>query len=166
MGNWWANKINGGQPRRPLAPQSPNIPQGFGTRQQATQDYVRRLPHEIPQPEYEPEQGEEIPPGHIPASAAIRNWKGGQGSRTDNAGKCPGCGSSRYMERVNGWTVTTQHGVMHPKPKCFDCGYPDEQGALGIGAKSMGAPQSARQGMVAGGEGGGLWGMQPFLPPV
>jgi hypothetical protein len=66
----------------------------------------------------------------------IWNWKGnlkGGAGETEKVGSCPQCGSPRFFSRANGGTVMNSNtGQMcAPKPECMECGYPNEQGALG-----------------------------------
>jgi hypothetical protein len=78
---------------------------------------------------------------------AVKAYKGTRQLREENAhtGNCPGCGSYRYFSRRSEGK-TTQNGFVEPRPQCFECGYPNEQGALGISAKAVGSAMPSRQG--------------------
>lgn len=58
------------------------------------------------------------------------NPRGGAGE-TATTGDCPNCGSPRFFSKRQGG-VTTANGVVYPNPECMDCGYPREQGQLGV----------------------------------
>lgn len=73
-------------------------------------------------------------------------WRGNpRGGARDTAqlGNCPNCHGTRYFSRVGpdgSGRVTRSDGVtMDPAPECFECGYPRNQGSLGVPAGSGGA---------------------------
>jgi hypothetical protein len=148
---FWADKMNGGPPVPPptrYAPHQQNLPQGMGMdHERAMNHYLggRGLPQnayqtaQVPQPPM-PDQN-----GYITVDQAIRGWKGDPRAGLSENSTCPACGSFRYFQRTRG-AVTTQHGVVYPRPECFECGYPTEQGALGISASTTGSSIQARQG--------------------
>ena len=53
---------------------------------------------------------------------------------TDKQSTCPGCGSDNYFSM--GRTAVT---------RCYDCGYPVEQGSSGLQGDSTGPVKAARQ---------------------
>lgn len=149
MSNWWAGKV-GSASRSGVA--NPNYPTGVGLdRQTAVHHYAQQIGSPLAQPE---------PDGAIPgaygetifdraAQAGIRSQGDPMGGARETAqtGNCPGCGSTRYFSRQSAATgVMTSSGTVYPAPECLDCGYPRQQGALGVSAPSTGPLLPARQG--------------------
>lgn len=147
--SYWSKRM--GQPQR--APQNLNLPRGIGSNpQQAVEHYVGNLPAFQGPPEAaQAPVAAGPPPGSMEEALQRAETRGDlNGAATkDNIGACPRCGSFRYMARANGWSVTTQSGqILQPSAKCFDCGYPDEQGVLAVAAKAQGPVASSRQGAM------------------
>jgi hypothetical protein len=145
--SWWEKKLG---PAQNAPRPSPLLPQGIG---------ATVAPAYPPQPVYVPQGGaqpsaEELgydPNTQIPAGAAIRNWRGDpMGGAKDSAvlGNCPACGSPRYLSRSSEAKMMANGTMANPMPECFECGYPRQQGSLGVGVRSMGAAKPSRQGAM------------------
>jgi ribosomal protein L37E len=150
---WWDNKL-GGRPAGPV--QSPLLPRGVGV-QAPPPVYPGTQPYQQVQPYQQPYQptAEELgydPATEIPAGVAMRTWKGdpsGGAKETATLGSCPQCGSPRYFSRSSEAKYSMSVGAMvSPTPECFECGYPRQQGTLGVGAKTQGSAKAARQGAM------------------
>lgn len=157
MGSWWANKL-GTAPAGPA--QSTLLPRGVGVQPQQP-PMVPQYPGQAPQPypgqqqQYYQPTAEELgydPNVHTPAGVAMRSWQGdplGGAKETATVGSCPQCGSPRFFSRSSEKKFSQSTGTMvSPTPECFECGYPRQQGTLGIGAKTQGAAKAARQGVM------------------
>lgn len=139
MNNWWANK---------LAPTAPPPQRAY--------DPSPRQPAQVnfPQPQYRqpapPEEQEWQPntqdPSKVGEVLPIWHWKGNpRGGAAETQG-CPACGSPRFFSRQQTGGVSTSQGVVYPRPECFECGYPNEQGTLGVPASVTAGAIQARQG--------------------
>lgn len=124
MSNWWANKINQGQPAGiRVAPQ-----------QQVQPQYVQQpqAPQPVPmQPQYTPP--EQLDGSKVTYQQLAREhdgekiskyWRGGEGMRTEGNLGCPQCGSSTSFTAYSG-NAGLAAGVAgnRPRPHCFECGY-------------------------------------------
>jgi len=144
--SWWANKIS--QPGPPMAPANPNLPAGLGrNRQQAVDRYVAQYAPAASGPVINPVTGEAVPEGSVLASDAIRRWQGNPQGGASEMQLCPKCGSHLFSSQRTG-AVTSQAvgGMVAPRPSCFSCGYPQEQGSLAVLPSAVEGVKSARQG--------------------
>jgi hypothetical protein len=146
MSRWWADKIGApgpGVPRRPAAPLTGTpLPPPYGV-----------TPGGFPAPQEQPPPMPEMyeAPDPTDPHGHHRNWfrwrgnpKGGA-RETQITGNCPQCNSVRYFSRA-GAGVTTSNGVVQPRPECFDCGYPNQQGEIsGAIVTVQGGARPARQ---------------------
>jgi hypothetical protein len=153
---WWDSKLG----RGPAAPvQSPLLPRGVGV--QAPPAQAPYAPAQAPYAAPQQVPGGYIPTTeelgydpnvNIPAGVAMRSWRGdpmGGAKETDTLGSCPQCGSPRFFSRSSEAKYSQSVGAMvSPTPECFECGYPRQQGTLGVGAKTIGAAAPARQGAM------------------
>jgi len=146
----WGKKLG----TAPAAPRpSNNLPRGVGV--QTSQFVVATTPGGAPQP-YPGQVGDPAELGydpgvHIPAGEAMRSWRGdpsGGARETATLGNCPQCHSPRYFSRSQEAKMMANGQMAVPIPECFECGYPRQQGTLGIGAKTQGAVRGARQGAM------------------
>jgi hypothetical protein len=126
-----ANPNAWGQPQGGLQPQQFQQPQ----QQQPAQEFVPNTT--------DPTKMSEV----LPIWQWQGNVKGGLGESM-TTGDCPACGSARFFSRTNGGGVMNANtGVTYyPKPECADCGYPNEQGSLGVSAQATGSALPSRQG--------------------
>lgn len=146
MGDWWGEKLRGNQP----APQR----QSFGAPIVQSQQFYPQQP----QPQPGPPQPAPGPESYVPPEPGdpygyhktMWQWQGnpnGGAGETQKVGNCPSCGSSRFFSRQSPETgITTANGTVYPSPECAECGYPRQQGALGVSAKAVGNAIPARQG--------------------
>lgn len=149
MSSWWANKLGTSQtpPRQsPFAP----APQQTVAAPVWPQQPQQQPP--APQEEFVPNEQN---PTKVSEVLPIWQWKGNpRGAAGDVTGNCPGCGSPRFFSRRSG-AITTANGVVYPAPECADCGYPRDQGEIGIpsqvldGGKAPSAEAPAPPGTLA-----------------
>lgn len=113
----------------------------------------QQQPTPYPQEQNEGIWTEQVPDVVDPETGKLnwRRWGGDMragAGETARIGNCPECGSNQYFSRSNGdGGHMMSNGVMaYPKPECFACGYPRQQGAIGTGAKIVGGAIASRQG--------------------
>lgn len=157
--SWWEKKLGGGPQPPPAPPPRPSpyqhlLPQGMGQDQdRVVQNYLARQQGPwAPQQPAQPQQGEvpqvgpnelavPAPQGYMPIDGdpneyhrRMWGWTGnprGGARETQTTGNCPSCGSPRFFSRSNAMVTNTNTGMAcPPKPQCFECGYPNEQGTL------------------------------------
>lgn len=158
MSSFWAKKLGTAAPAAPRqAPYQGQLPRGMGQdHDQTVQHYMDRRqvvsePQFTGRPQEQAYDGQQGPPvdenGMVYYLDAVKAYKGTRQLREENAktGDCPNCGSYRYFSRASEGK-TTQNGFVPPRAQCFECGYPNEQGALGISAKAVGSALPSRQG--------------------
>lgn len=170
--SFWGEKLGTAPPPPPRQVVNPNyVPRGMDATdqgmQRAVNDYVSRLPgqtmapqqyqQQVPvamQQQWQPNpQGDKV--GDV---LPIWQWQGKEGAaETAKTGNCPNCNSTNYFSRSSGSVINTQSGTQAtPAPECFECGYPRQQGALGMAhvegpamASRQGATPNAPQGSIA-----------------
>jgi hypothetical protein len=154
---WWADKLNGDN-QAPLRPSPYAVPAGQAT--QAPPGYYPPQPFGAPnqqqgylppQPQVEqPFVPNTVDPTKVGEVIPIWHWTGNQSGgagETATVGNCPSCGSTRYFSRRNGGGQMNKDGqIVPPAPECFECGYPKEQGNLGMPTQLTGATAPSRQG--------------------
>lgn len=156
----WGKKLGGQQPPAP-PPAVPSpygsgvLPRGMGLNHgevidhymsnrsvQAPQDPYRTVVTQAPQ-EWQPvTDGSASKVGEV---LPIWQWKGDpRGAAGERLGPCPHCGSPRYIQGTSGGKMMKDGTMAYPKPSCFDCGYPNEQGILAGAATTTGPAMAAR----------------------
>lgn len=143
---WWANKV--GAPAQRQAPQRPPVapPQGGYPVAPPTQYQQQAPPQE--QQEFAPNTTD---PTKVSDVLPIWQWQGNERGglgESRKVGNCPSCNSPRFFSRANGAGVLNHNTgqTYYPQPECADCGYPREQGSLGVASSTVGASLPARQG--------------------
>ena len=144
MSNWWANKIaTAPRPASPL----PGPPMGGNPYPPAPFQPAPQAPQH-PVETYDPDPTTMAGLFRNKFGMSMWDWQGnprGGAGETQRVGSCPACGSPRYFSK-SGQTVTNSNTgvVATPRPECMECGYPNEQGALGVPVASQGPVRAAR----------------------